>query len=117
MYIEIMGRTGSEDLQPICQESHLRHADSKRIIQCWLLSVTSLSTQHYMVDCLMIRDTEKRGSYQTALHYLGPLQSHCDAVEKDEGQNHVVKELMGNNGLAEQSEPDRRETERVEERE
>lgn len=53
----------------------------------------------------MMRDLEEHSSYQTALHYLWPLQSHCDAVEKDEGQDHIVKELMGNNGLAEQSEP------------
>lgn len=60
----------------------------------------------------MIQDMEKQASYQTALKYLWPLQSHCDAVEKDEGQDHIVKELMGNNGLAEQSEPDKRETKR-----
>ncbi len=62
----------------------------------------------------MIRDMEKQSSYQTALQYLWPLQSHCDAVEKDEGQDHVVKELMGDNGLAEQSEPDEREAKGVE---
>lgn len=53
---------------------------------------------------------EKHRSYQTALHYLRPLQSHCDAVEKDEGQDYVVKQLMGDNGLTEQSEPGERET-------
>lgn len=43
------------------------------------------------------------------MQYFRPLQSHSDAVEKDEGQDHVVKELMGDNGLAEQSEPDKTE--------
>lgn len=51
----------------------------------------------------MIRD----GCYQTALQYLRPLQSHRDAVEKDEGQDNVVKELMGDDGLAEEPESDR----------
>lgn len=44
-------------------------------------------------------------SYYTALEYLRPLQGHRDAVEKDEDQNHVVKELVGDYGLAEQPEP------------
>lgn len=54
---------------------------------------------------------DKNSSYQAALQNLRPLQSHCDAVEKDKDQDHIVKELMGNNGLAEQSEPDKSETE------
>lgn len=56
------------------------------------------------------RETEMY-SYQTALQYLWPLQSHCDAVEKDKDQNHIVKELVGDNGLAEHPEPSRRLTE------
>lgn len=44
-------------------------------------------------------------SYYTALEYLRPLQGHRDAVEKDKDQNHVVKELVGDYGLAEQPEP------------
>lgn len=51
---------------------------------------------------------DKHSSYQAALQNLRPLQSHCDAVEKDEDEDHIVKELMGNNGLAEQSEPDKK---------
>ena len=66
---------------------------------------------------MLISYIEKHSSYQTALQYLWPLQSHCDAVEKDEGQDHVVKELMSDNGLAEQSEPEKRETEGAEGRE
>lgn len=46
---------------------------------------------------------------------LRPLQSHRDAVEKDESQDHVVKELMGDNRLAEQSEPKRNRGESKEE--
>ena len=49
-------------------------------------------------------------SYQASLQNPGPLQSHCDAVEEDKDQDHVVEELMSNNGLTEQSEPDLRET-------
>ena len=44
-------------------------------------------------------------AYQAALMDLGPLQGHSDAVEEDEGQHHIVKELMGNDGLTELSEP------------
>lgn len=47
-------------------------------------------------------------SYQATLKNLWPLQSHCDAIEEYEGQHHVVKEFMGNNRLAEQSEPNKR---------
>lgn len=43
--------------------------------------------------------------YQAALQNLGPLQSHCDAVGEDEDQHHVVKELMGYDGLAHLAEP------------
>lgn len=42
------------------------------------------------------------------MHYLGPLQSHRDAVEEDECKDDVVEELVGDNGLAEQPEPDKR---------
>lgn len=42
------------------------------------------------------------------MHYLGPLQSHRDAVEEDECKDDVVEELMGDNGLAELPEPDKR---------
>ena len=42
------------------------------------------------------------------MHYLGPLQSHRDAVEEDECKDDVVEELMGDNGLAQQPEPDKR---------
>lgn len=42
------------------------------------------------------------------MHYLGPLQSHRDAVEEDECKDDVVEELMGDNGLAELPEPDER---------
>lgn len=46
--------------------------------------------------------------YQAALVDLGPLQGHGDAVGEDEGQNHIVKELVGDDGLAQLSEPSRR---------
>lgn len=49
-------------------------------------------------------------SYQAALQDFGPLQSHRDAVEEDEDQDHVVEELMGDDGLAQQPEPVRRDT-------
>lgn len=37
---------------------------------------------------------------------LGPLQGDGDAVEKDEGQDDVVKELVGDDGLAQDPEPE-----------
>lgn len=46
-----------------------------------------------------------RWIYQAALQDLGPLQSHRDAVGEDEDQHHVVKELMGYDGLAHLAEP------------
>lgn len=46
--------------------------------------------------------------YQAALQDLGPLQSHGDAVGEDEGQHHVVEQLVGDDGLAQLSEPGRR---------
>lgn len=36
---------------------------------------------------------------------LGPLQGHGDAVGEDEGQHHVVEQLVGDDGLAQLSEP------------
>lgn len=39
------------------------------------------------------------------MEYLRPFQSHRDAVEKDKDQDHVVEELVGDDGLAEQPEP------------
>lgn len=44
-------------------------------------------------------------TYQTALMDSGSLQSHCDAVEEDEGKNHVVKELMSDDSLTHQTKP------------
>ena len=56
-------------------------------------------------------------AYQTALEDFGSLQSHSDAVREDEGQHHIVKELMGYNRLTQQPEPEReREGERERER-
>lgn len=46
--------------------------------------------------------------YQAALQDLGPLQSHGDAVGEDEGQHHVVEQLVGDDGLAQLSESGRR---------
>lgn len=51
------------------------------------------------------RQTHFRWIYQAALEDLGPLQSYCNAVGEDEGQHHVVKQLMGYDGLAYLSEP------------
>lgn len=42
----------------------------------------------------------------------GSLQSHCDAVEEDESQNHIVKELMSDDRLTQQTKPAERPTER-----
>lgn len=53
-------------------------------------------------------DRNFRWIYQAALKYLWPLKSHCDAVGEDKGQHDIVKKLMGDDGLAHQSEPDRR---------
>lgn len=49
-----------------------------------------------------------RRVYQAALVDLGPLQSDGDAVGEDEGQNHVVEQLVGDDGLTQLSEPARR---------
>lgn len=44
-------------------------------------------------------------TYQAALQDPGPLQSHRDAVEKNEGQDDVVEEFMGDDGLTEEAKP------------
>lgn len=36
---------------------------------------------------------------------VGPLQGDGDAVEEDEGQDDIVKELVGNDGLTQDPEP------------
>ena len=36
---------------------------------------------------------------------LGPLQGDGDAVEEDEGQDDIVEELVGNDGLTQDPEP------------
>lgn len=38
---------------------------------------------------------------------LRSLQGNGDAVQEDEGQNNIVKELVSNDGLAEDAEPAR----------
>lgn len=43
------------------------------------------------------------------MKYLRPFQSHCDAVEEDKDQDHVIKELMSNDGLTEKPESERTE--------
>ncbi len=59
------------------------------------------------------RDCEReRGIYQAALMDSGSLQSHCDAVEEDESQNHIVKELMSDDLLTPQTKPAERPAER-----
>lgn len=60
---------------------------------------SSTASRHTCTDTLF------RWIYQAALKYLRPLQSYCDAVGEDEGQHHIVKQLMGDNGLAYLSEP------------
>lgn len=55
--------------------------------------------------CTQYTWTHFRWIYQAALQYLGPLQSYRDAVGEDEGQHHIVKQLMGYDGLAHLSEP------------
>lgn len=37
---------------------------------------------------------------------LGPLQGNGDAIEEDEGQDDIVEELVGDNGLTQDSEPE-----------
>lgn len=49
--------------------------------------------------------THFRWIYQAALQNLGPLQGYCDTVGEDEGQHHIVKQLMGYDGLTHLSEP------------
>lgn len=48
-----------------------------------------------------------RATHSAAGLNLGPLQGDGDAVEKNEGQDDIVKELVGNDGLAQDPEPNR----------
>lgn len=62
------------------------------------------------IFCVHRRISHTANTYKTALKNLWSFQSDSDAVEENENQNHIVKDLMSNNGLAKQPEPDRRET-------
>lgn len=57
------------------------------------------------------KGTHFRWIYQASLKDLWPFKSHCDAVGEDEGQNNIVKQLMGDDRLAYLSEPDGRQQE------
>ena len=47
----------------------------------------------------------RREPHSAARVDVGPLQGDGDAVEEDEGQDDIVKELMGNDGLTQDPEP------------
>lgn len=46
-------------------------------------------------------------SHRASVLNLGSFQGNCDAVQEDEGQHYVVKELVSNDGLAEEAKPAR----------
>lgn len=43
------------------------------------------------------------GSHRASVFNLGSFQGNRDAVQEDEGQYYVVKELVSNDGLAEEA--------------
>lgn len=47
------------------------------------------------------------GAHRASVFNLWSLQSNSDAVQEDEGQHNVVKELVSNDGLAEEAKPAR----------
>lgn len=47
------------------------------------------------------------GSHRAPVFNLGSFQGNRDAVQEDEGQHYVVKELVSNDGLAEEAKPAR----------
>lgn len=47
------------------------------------------------------------GPHRASVFNLGSFQGNCDAVQEDEGQHYVVKELVSNDGLAEEAKPAR----------
>ena len=51
------------------------------------------------------KEGSKEGSYQAALIDFRPLQGHGDAVEENEGQNHIVKQLVNDDGTTQLTEP------------
>lgn len=61
-----------------------------------------------LVACLLPRPLpcpKAAATHSAASLDLGPLQGDGDAVEKDEGQDHIVEELVGDDGLTQDSEP------------
>lgn len=47
------------------------------------------------------------GAHRASVFNLWSLQSNGDAVQEDEGQHNIVKELVSNDGLAEEAKPAR----------
>lgn len=47
------------------------------------------------------------GAHRASVFNLWSLQGNGDAVQEDEGQHNVVKELVSNDGLAEETKPAR----------
>lgn len=47
------------------------------------------------------------GAHRASVFNLWSLQSNSDAVQEDEGQHNIVKELVSNDGLAEEAKPAR----------
>lgn len=61
---------------------------------------------------LTVRGCAKRwvtgnGTHRASVFNLRSFQGNGDAVQEDEGQHYVVKELVSNDGLAEEAKPAR----------
>lgn len=48
------------------------------------------------------------GAHRASVFNLRSLQGNGDAVQEDEGQHNIVKELVSNDGLAEEAKPARK---------
>lgn len=48
------------------------------------------------------------GAHRASVFNLRSLQGNGDAVQEDEGQYNIVKELVSNDGLAEEAKPARK---------
>lgn len=59
------------------------------------------------VRCCAKKQVGGNRAHRASVFNLRSLQGNGDAVQEDEGQHNIVKELVSNDGLAEEAKPAR----------
>lgn len=70
------------------------------------LAELSLDSPHHCYNLALCPAPGAAATHSATSFDLGPLQSDGDTVEEDEGQDHIVKKLVSNNGLTQDPEPE-----------